>query len=256
MTNSADKALQTAIEKHESASGSTHLSEQYSDKTWLRGLVQAIPYIGGTLDTWVGGPASAAQKKHIEEFIQYTSEAFAEIDEKLLNKEFLKSEEFFALFRDLLQRASLTHDQEKIRLLSQAFASSALSSADSISRDSAIDIISHLSAAHVVVLRTLATAEPSEHYVTRDASDQGVGGFMHASVSWIAQNHPELANLPLEIICNDLARYDLLDVERVGTFTNQDDLDAGGTRGYRPNGMGRSIVSFLDEAKRRGSSIA
>lgn len=246
MKNAEQKALaQAAGEKAESTIAA--ISSGYSDQWKFRGLVQAIPYAGGALDTWLSGPATEAQRKRIEKFIADTSAHFGDLDEKVLDKEFLKSEEFFLLFQQVLIRASRTHDLEKVELLSKAFTRAAINNVDSISRDSMIDLIDHLSPAHILVLRTLVANEPSAHYVTTDqASGHAIGGFMHASTEWIAQNHSELSDLPLDVICNDLSRFNLLNYEQVGSFRNDDDVIAGGARGYRPNSFGRSLVSFLD----------
>ena len=250
MGKTAEKALQRATEKTKESTA-TALSVGYADQVWLRGLIQFIPYAGGPLDTWMGGPASAAQKRHVEQFMTETSAHFGKLEENVIDREFLQSEEFFLLFQEMLIRASRTYDDKKIELLSKAFSRAAISAVDSISRDSIIDIIDHLSPAHILVLRTLVANEPHAHYETTDLTGQSVGGFMHASARWIAQNHPDLADLPLEIICNDLARFDLLDYERVGSFGSQDDVIAGGARGYRPNNMGRSLIAFLDGTEPR-----
>jgi len=247
----AEEALQRAT-KTMKESTATALSVRYADQAWLRGLIQAIPHAGGPLDTWMGAPASAAQKRHVEQFMSETCAHFGRLEDNVINREFLQSEEFFLLFQEMLIRASRTHDHKKIELLSKAFSRAAISAVDSISRDSMIDIIDHLSPAHILVLRTLVANEPSAHYETTDPiTGQSAGGFMYASARWIAQNHPELADLPLEIICNDLARFDLLDYERVGSFGSRDDVIAGGARGYRPNKMGRSLIAFLDGTELR-----
>jgi|SRR5579872_725065 len=251
MGKNAKDALERAAEAKKEGS-LTVMSAVYADQTWLRGLIQAVPYIGGTLDTWMGAPSSAAQKRHVEKFMAETFEHFEKLDENVIDREFIESEEFFILFQQMLLRAAKTHDEEKIKLLSKAFSRAAIATVDSISRDSMIEIIDCLSPAHVLVLRTLVANKPSAQYVTTDpGSEQPIGGFMHASVRWISQNHPELADLPLKIICNDLARFDLLDYERVGTFGNQDDVIAGGARGYRPNEMGQSLIEFLDGGVQR-----
>jgi hypothetical protein len=191
----AEKALQRVVEAPKE-SKVAELSTQYADQVWLRGLVQLIPYAGGALDTWMGGAAAEAQKTHVEEFIAKTAEHFTSLEDSVVNREFLQSEEFFRLFQGMLTRASKTHDQAKIDLLSQAFSRAAVSNVDAISRDSMIDIIDHLSPAHILVLRTLVATEPTAHYVTVDqASGQPDGGFMHASARWIIQNHSELRAL-------------------------------------------------------------
>ena len=72
MGKTAEEALKRATEKMKEGTA-TALSVRYADEVWLRGLIQAIPYAGGPLDTWMGGPASAAQKRHVEHFMADTS---------------------------------------------------------------------------------------------------------------------------------------------------------------------------------------
>ena len=242
--------LQQSLNKllDEKTSRTTELSEQYADQNWLRGLVQGIPWAGGTLDTWMGAKAAAHQKRQIEKFIKETVRCFGLVEERYINKQFLESDEFFALFRDVLVRAAKTYDDEHIRLLSRVFVNSSISDIDTIVRDSIIDVLGNLKPAHIKVLRTLVENEPAAHYETIDSSSgQAIGGFQHASVVLMQRLHPELRDLPLEIICHDLARFDLLDWDRVGSFSSDDDVRLGGAKGYRPNAFGRTVVAFLTE---------
>jgi len=224
---------------------STEVSEWYADRNWLRGLVQIIPYAGGALDTWAGGKAAQHQKQQMEKFIKETARLFASVEEKFVNKQFFDTDEFFSLFRDTLTRAARMHDDEQLKLLSRVLVNSSIGSVDSIVRDSIIDVLGNLKPPHMKVLRTLVEKEPSGHYETISSSGQAIGGFQHASVSLMKQMYPELADLPLQIICDDLARFDLLDWDRVGSFSSNDDVRLGGARGYRPSAFGRTVVAFL-----------
>lgn len=73
MGKGAEEALQNVTAKANEETATTALSESYANLVWLRGFIQAIPYAGGALDTWMGGPASAAQKRRVEQFMKETA---------------------------------------------------------------------------------------------------------------------------------------------------------------------------------------
>jgi hypothetical protein len=223
-------------------------SESYADSDFFRGLVQLIPYAGGSLDTWMLSEARQREKMRAEEFIRSTQDEFERLDETKIDTEFLESEEFYLLFKRILIQAMQSEESEKIKILSRALANCAIGEAGGIVRDSYLEVIGRLSAAHVVVLKTLVGKEPKDYYIWSDDNGAQGGGFMHASIYWIKSNHPELSNLPLEIICADLARYDLLNWERVGAFGNDEDIRQGGARGYRPSSFGRNLIEFLKDS--------
>src|SRR3989442_2570529 len=46
-------------------------SEQYGEQISLRALVQAIPYVGGSLDTLLVGQGAQIQKRRVEELLKH-----------------------------------------------------------------------------------------------------------------------------------------------------------------------------------------
>ncbi len=101
-----------------------NLLKKYSDSTTLRAGVNAIPYVGGTLDILL---SSGIQKKSEERFLNFLSELenqLKELDDNKLNYAYLESEEFYDLFIQVSNLAVRTRLQEKIRVYANILISS------------------------------------------------------------------------------------------------------------------------------------
>ncbi|MFT7899062.1 hypothetical protein VBY74_03670 [Tenacibaculum ascidiaceicola] len=104
-----------------------NLLKKYSDNTLLRAGVNAIPYVGGTLDVLL---TSGIQKKSHERFLIFLNELESQIksiDENKLDYKYLKSEEFYDLFLQSSNLAVRTRLKEKIKVYARILTSSLIS---------------------------------------------------------------------------------------------------------------------------------
>lgn len=98
--------------------------EKYSENSLYRAGINAIPYIGGSLDILL---TSGIQKKTQERFEKFLSELENQIrgiDESKLNYTYLESEEFYDLFVQTSNLAVRTRLSEKIKAYSAILTSS------------------------------------------------------------------------------------------------------------------------------------
>src|SRR4051812_14913071 len=63
------------------ATPATRASAHYERRFPVRAAIQAIPMLGGTIDTMLAGPAVRWQAKRLESFIQMLSERLATLEQ-------------------------------------------------------------------------------------------------------------------------------------------------------------------------------
>ena len=89
-------------------------SQLYADQTAIRALINAIPYVGGSLDVIFGSKWQKIAEKRIREFIQKLTEELNKVSESKVDKKYLDSEEWFDVVIKAMESATKTRDTEKI----------------------------------------------------------------------------------------------------------------------------------------------
>lgn len=75
----------------------------YESHPWIRAVLQAVPYAGGSLDTLLAWRAVYLNKQRAEELFDNISERLSNVEG--LSESFLRSEDFFELFRSCIEVA-------------------------------------------------------------------------------------------------------------------------------------------------------
>lgn len=101
-----EKSLSTSLAK---------VSSRYGDQTVLRALIQAIPYLGGPLDTLLANGGVKWKMERIESFIQVLDERMkaASVQPKL--KDMATSEELYDLVQYSLEQVTKTRSADRRR---------------------------------------------------------------------------------------------------------------------------------------------
>ena len=83
---------------------------QVSDNYWLRGLIQGIPVVGGTFDTWFFQFAEKEKQKRVELAISKFTDRLSKIEDKI-DVEYIEQhiEEYAYLFEMFLRHVSLEY---------------------------------------------------------------------------------------------------------------------------------------------------
>lgn len=79
------------------------ISKWYKSNPFLRMLVNAIPYVGGSIDVLLSAKWGEFHSKRVEDFIIKTQKELAEIQEASLRKDILESPEFYDLVNRIAQ---------------------------------------------------------------------------------------------------------------------------------------------------------
>lgn len=89
----------------------------YESQPWLRAVIQAIPFGGGSADTLLAWRALNLNKRRVEELLVNISERLSSVEESSLDGEFLQSEQFFDLLRncaDIVARTSSEYKRKHV----------------------------------------------------------------------------------------------------------------------------------------------
>lgn len=87
------------------------LLEGYADNPVVRALVQAVPHVGSSIDTLLSHYGAEIRDRRIRQFLDALADQIRKLDESLLDRDFLQTEEF----RELIWRAIELASQERSR---------------------------------------------------------------------------------------------------------------------------------------------
>jgi len=94
-----------------------------ADNAWIRASLQAIPHVGGSLDTLVFVKAGKWKEARIKEFLDNFAKDMSKLKESMIDKDFLESEEFLSIFEDTVIAIIKEHKKNKRRILKKALVS-------------------------------------------------------------------------------------------------------------------------------------
>ena len=142
------------MEKQDQLAPVDRAAQFYEEANWLRALVQAIPSVGGTLDTLFAWRWNHIQRQRYEAFLESLRRHMERIDANRLDRDFLESDEFASLFIDVSSRVTREYETEKIHLFRNALVNSAMSEfVGNPLRDFMVGLLSELTLAEVHILQ-------------------------------------------------------------------------------------------------------
>lgn len=128
--------------------------QEVSESDFIRGVIQGIPYVGGTLDTWFFSKARKVKEQRLTSFLKRLDSKYRELEEKKIDKRFIETEEFLYLLEIVLEKILREHREEKRELLAQALVNSTKTvNSDYGNKELIFRLISDLDPLHIHVLR-------------------------------------------------------------------------------------------------------
>jgi hypothetical protein len=97
-------------------------SSRYADQQWLRVTVNAIPYIGGSLDRLLTIHHEEFLKKRINNLFDALIEEIDKIGHSNISYDFLESEEWYDIFLSSLERVARIKEKERILAIGKILA--------------------------------------------------------------------------------------------------------------------------------------
>lgn len=219
-----DIALLARMEKMKPDSIATHIQEaraRYSDFYAIRAGIQAIPGIGGSLDTLLAGGASKIQMQRLESYIEILQARMSTIEGIAAD---LESEGFSDLVLSTIDQAIHTRSVEKRQRLAQVIGRQASLAFAWDEAENAARLLASLEDMHVAVLREAVNAPvasgPYEGYrvVTLEHSDSSNPSSHAVSLRESFTSHESYV---LELICSELVSRGLLRDEGVGRLSTK-----------------------------------
>jgi len=94
----------------------TRASIVYEEQTLFRAAINAIPYVGGTIDVLFSSIGQKFSAKRIEFFIDELKNEISHLQETTINKDYLEKEEGFDLILKGFNASARTRQKEKLIL--------------------------------------------------------------------------------------------------------------------------------------------
>ena len=131
------------------------LREKYSEQYIVRSAIQAIPSVGGTIDTLIAGRASQIQLERIEDFVKVLADRMAGVERVAAD---LNDEAFADLVLGTFEKVTRTRSHEKRIRFAEIIANQVARPASWEDPEDAVRLVSDLEDIHIEVLNTAVTA--------------------------------------------------------------------------------------------------
>jgi hypothetical protein len=192
-------------------------SEKYAETLSLRALIQVIPWVGGAVDTLLGGRGSRISQRRIEDFLRQLQERLQKV-EKATTVE--PSEEFFDLMMGAFDGVLRSRSELKRGQFATLIANQVRQHAPWEEAETALHVLSDLSDSHLRVLLAALNAEPCAGSFTGlkvvTVADEPIGKGEVGHPALLTRSLPEYSTVALRLICSELVARGLLHDEGIG----------------------------------------
>jgi hypothetical protein len=195
-------------------------AEKYSEATALRAAVQLIPYIGGPLDTLIGGEGQKIQQRRISHFID-------ELDRRLQNietpKHALANEDLYDLMVSTFEQVARARSEEKRTRFAQVVANEIAHAEKFEDVETALRLIGELDDLHIHILNIATHAPPCPApydglRVITIAIHLQIPSPNNDTYPVLGEIFPDIPEPMLRLICSELVSKGLLRDEGVGRY--------------------------------------
>ncbi|MBF0456927.1 MAG: hypothetical protein HQK99_03425 [Nitrospirae bacterium] len=185
------------------------IADKYANNTILRGLITAIPVIGGVLDATFSGDSSKRWQEKVGLLLDNLHENFNRCDEDKMDKKFVNSDEFEALLISIIEAIRKVHEKGKIELFANILTSSCLKKySQEYRKERFIHLVDNLSMIHIAILN-LFRNEMSDDFINANKS-----------IILTSENISNKLSIDLydcEVFCSELISSGLLFDPDIGT---------------------------------------
>lgn len=136
----------------------TRVATDYTENTVVRASVQAIPWIGGPLDTLLAGTGSKIQADRLQQFLSELSERLGELE----SPPKIDEEQLYDLAMDAIQKAVRARADEKRLLFAQIMFKQIAENEPYDEAEMALRIVSELDSVHLKILTSTFEAPIAE----------------------------------------------------------------------------------------------
>lgn len=211
-----DESVSGVVSKIES------LGLTYSERYLVRASVQAIPYIGGAIDTILSGRASKIQMERIESFNKALALRMEAVEAQKFNVD-LDDEAFADLIIKTFDAVARTRSSEKRLQFSEIIANQAMGSKPWEEAESAVRLLSELEEIHLNIMISALTAPELKgafsglRVVT--LNDKSFKDEESESPLSLLKLYSQYGSAALRMACSELSAKGLLHDEGVGRLS-------------------------------------
>lgn len=145
----------------------------YNETSPLRLSILGIPKIGSFIDTILSSKGQQISYNRLLGFINALENEIAKIDERLINLEFLESEEFFDLLSKIFEASLKTRHEEKRKFYARILANRCITTDIKINPEFFIDTICELKIEELLVAIKIFEIKTTDLYKRLQSEFQG-----------------------------------------------------------------------------------
>lgn len=215
-------------------------SEIYGNQTLIRAGINAIPFIGGSLDILLSSRGQTFIVKRIEQLISNLEVEISKLDESKVNTKYLESEEAFDLIVASFNYAARTRQREKLQLYSQIIRGAITQSKQFEEEEPELflKIVEELSVKELRVAKCLFELKELKTVDPADETSESYQNGMSDDAYWLSKHYPEFNKDELISIFIRLEKTGLIK-ELVGSF-----IGYGGGQ-YLINPLFKKFMTFI-----------
>ena len=199
------------------------LSEKYGDLTTIRVLLQAIPYVGGSLDTLLTDSGEKFRRDRTEKLLEYLADKISTLEGKVSIADIENNEQLYDLMMQAIQQSAKTRSEDKRRRFASILRNQFESNEVWDEPEAALRLVSDLNDLHVQILRAAVEApvcdEPFSNLsvicLERSDSERHKTGVPPTDISSL---FPKIKQSTLQFHCAELMAKGLLKDEGTGRF--------------------------------------
>ena len=237
MDNRTDGKPDTAISK---------VQQRYADTLSLRASVQAIPYIGGSLDTLLAGRVAQIHLERVEKFASDLAHRLAAVESAAAN---LNDEAFADLMLSTFEKVARTRSDQKRSRFAEIITNQVAKPTLWEESENAVRLLSDLEDIHIEIIEAALSAPIAEgafsglriislDAVPIDSMKQG------GTVSLLA-SFPHYGTAALRMACAELTSKGLLHDEGIGRW------DMGAMKYFVPTDLAEWLSGWITQTHRK-----
>lgn len=222
------------------------LRQQYANIVTLRASVQAIPYIGGSLDTLLAGRAAQIHLERVEKFTSDLAHRLAAVESAGAN---LNDEAFADLMLSTFEKVARTRSDQKRSRFAEIITNQVTKPTSWEEPENAVRLLSDLEDIHIEIIEAALHAPVAEgafsnlRIISLDAEPID-SGKQNAPVSLLVA-FPRYGTAALRMTCAELTAKGLLHDEGIGRW------DMGAMKYFVPTDLAEWLSGWINQTHRK-----
>lgn len=145
-------------EKEIKKSLATNISEEYGNQTWVRAIIQAIPYVGGSLDTLISAQGQKWRDERVQHYVRELATNISGLQEKFNELVSKSPEETYDLIRSHIEHVDRTRSEIKRKRFANILLNQVDRYSDWDEPDTATRLLRNLTDLHIILLKDICSA--------------------------------------------------------------------------------------------------